>query len=636
MKKIISAIIACIICITSIIGVGEPKRVSAAMTTKERQNMTPSGLDYEQIDERLDEYIISNKKDCASVSVAVYSGKDTICEKQYGYSDVTEKKEVDQDTVYEWGSVTKILVWVSAMQLYERGKLDLDQDIRKILPKGFLTKLTYDDPITMKNLMNHQGGFQDTTDALITSDDREITDLETALKKTEPIQCYRPGTVTNYSNWGASLAAHVIEIISGEDFITYVHNHIFKPLEMEHTSIAPDHMDTPWVAEKRKQLKCYISEGEELIELENASGYVIVYPAGGAVGTLRDFTTFAKALTRKDGKTSLFENSKTLLQMREATDYFGDSDIPRSCHGLLTQQFAVDVMGHNGNTPGCTTTLLFNPDTELGICVMTNVQSETTFCAKMLSLIFGDFAKNERVTAKVSTEEDISGSYVMSRAYAKGRYSLLQYIIYTTGITKGKTSGKFSASGNPITAYGNHQYQMIQDKTTPYFLYAAKQEDGTKTLQTLGFDMIQTEKSTVAISGIALAVFVGIFIISMIAGIVQVLRLIVRILRKGQRKQKCWLQTTMRIQNIIVGVCTMGLILFPLFTGDFAGGPVILECIILGVSVITTVVQLGILVYQWIHHSFDGRQKVRLAFTATASMYMSVYILYWNLYNFWK
>ena len=69
---------------------------------------------------------------------------------------------MDDNSVFEWGSVTKLTVWVSVMQLWEEGKIDLKTDIKEYLPKDFLkSKLKFDKPITMLDLMNHQAGFAD-------------------------------------------------------------------------------------------------------------------------------------------------------------------------------------------------------------------------------------------------------------------------------------------------------------------------------------------------------------------------------------------------------------------------------------------------------------------------------------------
>jgi signal transduction histidine kinase len=90
-----------------------------------------------------------------------------------------------------------------------------------------------------------------------TPDASKIVSLEKALKQNEPAQIYKPGTVCAYSNWGASLAAYIVESITGEDFCHYVHKHIFEPLGMQHTAIAPNWSDNTWVSKQRQLLKCY-------------------------------------------------------------------------------------------------------------------------------------------------------------------------------------------------------------------------------------------------------------------------------------------------------------------------------------------------------------------------------------------
>ena len=112
------------------------------------------------------------------MSVAVFDGENDI-HIIYGKSDIENDISANEDTVYEWGSVSKLLVWTSAMQLYEQGKLDLNKDICSYLPEGFLSKLNYDTPITMTDLMNHSAGFLTPYKEIETSDINAIITLET-------------------------------------------------------------------------------------------------------------------------------------------------------------------------------------------------------------------------------------------------------------------------------------------------------------------------------------------------------------------------------------------------------------------------------------------------------------------------
>ncbi len=181
------------------------------------------------------------------MSVSVFDADQVLFEKHYGFSDIANQIKVDEETVFEWGgSATKLMVWVSAMQLYEKGLLDLNADITQYLPENFLTRLKDSQTITMIDLMNHQPGFQEVVLNLFTERISEVKDLESVLRNTEPRQIYEVGKFTAYSNWGGtSLAAFVVEQISGKSFVDYAKENIFEKLGMEQTALWPDLSDNP-------------------------------------------------------------------------------------------------------------------------------------------------------------------------------------------------------------------------------------------------------------------------------------------------------------------------------------------------------------------------------------------------------
>ena len=110
------------------------------------------------------------------------------------------------------------------MQLWERGQLDLEADIRDVLPAGFLTKLQYpDEKITMLNLMAHNAGFQESFYENQEARPDEVYDtLEDAVRACECYQAYHVGEFTAYSNWGAALAGYIVECIAGMPYYEYV------------------------------------------------------------------------------------------------------------------------------------------------------------------------------------------------------------------------------------------------------------------------------------------------------------------------------------------------------------------------------------------------------------------------------
>ena len=221
------------------------------------ENTTPSGIEFSDIGTEIEAFAEENKDSYASFATAVFNGDEVLYSKHFGYIDRENQIAADENAVYEWGSISKMFIWVSVMQLHEQGKLDLNADIKTYLPEGFLTKLKYDEPITMMNLLNHNAGWEETKSALEVADEEDIISLEEALRKTEPAQVFKSGEITAYSNWGAALAGYIVECVSGMDYAEYLHKNILEPLGMEQTSVSADYRDNEWVRTQREKAKAY-------------------------------------------------------------------------------------------------------------------------------------------------------------------------------------------------------------------------------------------------------------------------------------------------------------------------------------------------------------------------------------------
>ena len=240
-------------CISALLAAGTLLALAAPTAMAEDERRTPSGIKFADLEKKFDDefnfdkYATDPVEYYAGFEAVVFCGDEIVYEGYFGETDRERHIPCGEDSVFEWGSISKTMTWVSAMQLWEQGRLDLDADIRDYLPDGFLRYLRYDEPITMQNLMDHTGGWCETTYNISTTDSSKLTTLAEALQETEPAQVNRPGEVVSYSNWGAALAAYVVECVSGMDYADYVHENIFDRLGMEHTSIAADFSDNEWV-----------------------------------------------------------------------------------------------------------------------------------------------------------------------------------------------------------------------------------------------------------------------------------------------------------------------------------------------------------------------------------------------------
>ena len=227
----------------------------------EDERRVPSGVKFSDLKKKFDSELNFETETgieyYAGYEAIVFCDDEIIYEGYFGETDREAHIACDEDSVFEWGSISKTMTWVSAMQLWEQGRLALDADIRDYLPDGFLQHLSYDEPITMMDLMDHTGGWCETTYSFSTPDRTKLRSLAETLQATEPAQVNPPGEVISYSNWGAALAAYVIECITGEDYADYVRENIFDKLGMEHTSIAADFSDNEWVRSQRGKLCSY-------------------------------------------------------------------------------------------------------------------------------------------------------------------------------------------------------------------------------------------------------------------------------------------------------------------------------------------------------------------------------------------
>lgn len=387
----------------------------------------PSGMSYDDIETSIDAYVKEHKNTTVGMECAVFDKNDVIFQKQYGYINKEDKIALKEDSVLDWGSITKTLIWVSAMQLWESGQLDFEKDIREYLPDGYLNFLRYDSPITFTNLMNHQGGFQESMSDIYLQDYDRILPLNEQLQKNPPIQIFEPGTVTAYSNWGSALAAYVLECVSKETFDNYVRKHIFEPLEMNHTAIRPDLSDQKGILEKRLECKGYWSNGTR----RSVSFYYIsLYPCGMCTGTMGDLILYTQALIPDNDKPCpLFQKKETLQQLLSPTSYIGDSKNARICHGFLVDYYGVPVLGHGGNSACCSSQICIDTASGIGTVVMTNQYLEEVYTQKMMPLIYGTYDSSSNLGMHKTSKEQ----YVRySNTIWEGPLSILNMLLSKT------------------------------------------------------------------------------------------------------------------------------------------------------------------------------------------------------------
>ena len=173
--------------------------------------------------------------DIAGATVSVVANGRIIFAKGYGFSDMKTRSPVIADrTLFRPGSISKTFTWTAVMQLVQAGKLDLDRDVNDYL--DFKIPGKFGKPITLRNLMTHTPGWEDTVSGAFVQSSKDLVPYREYLVAHLPAQIFPPGEVVAYSNYGAMLAGYIVQRVSGEPYDEYIARHIFQPLDMTHST----------------------------------------------------------------------------------------------------------------------------------------------------------------------------------------------------------------------------------------------------------------------------------------------------------------------------------------------------------------------------------------------------------------
>ncbi|MED1603352.1 serine hydrolase domain-containing protein [Alkalihalophilus marmarensis] len=397
-------------------------------------------------EDNIEEYLQEHDKDIAGLATILLE-EDKVIYKMKGYADIENQIPVTEDTVFEWGSVSKILIWISVMQLVEQGQLDLETDIKTYLPDDFRSKTTYEEPVTLQHLMHHTAGFDDSYTDLMIHNPPEMHTLKEVLENADIKQVYPPGEVVAYSNYGSGLAAFIVEEVSGIDYHEYVQQNIFEPLHMTKTAIDPELGDNVWVKEARGEVQGY-TYARQLIEPNFYS--IPMYPVGSATGTAGDLQKLMQALLAEDNP-PLFKNKDRLDQLFEPTLYYPGTTIPRIANGLIyLPSKSQHVYGHGGNSKAFSSSFYVDRTQRTGVIVLTNINNESTFTAGIPELIFGEYAHVEN-NRNLEESSKWKGVYEPARLPSSGFSKVYGLLL------RGKTT---QSESNHLTISGLHYTQL--------------------------------------------------------------------------------------------------------------------------------------------------------------------------------
>ena len=292
-----------------------------------------------------------------------HKGKETI--RGLGITSVEHPLPVTPETLYQVGSITKTFLATAVMRLIEMGKLSLDTPVRTYLPDLRLADEHTAANVTLRHLLTHTGGWEGDyfndfgrgEDALA-----KMILLMADLPQITPL-----GKFWSYNNAGFYLAGRLIEIVTGKCFEAAIQELVFDPLGLKSTYFFPEDVLTHRYAVGHEE-----SGGQAVVARPWAMGRAI-HPAGGVISCAHDLLTYARFHmgngTAPDGGRLL--RAETLAQMHTPVLHAtGLRQVALSWFTLTLD--GVKLLRHTGGTHGQTCLLVFAPQKQFALVVLTN------------------------------------------------------------------------------------------------------------------------------------------------------------------------------------------------------------------------------------------------------------------------
>ena len=611
-----------------LVGLCFPNTLSAT------ENTTPSGIPIEGLEEFVDKYAEEYIGDTVS-GAAIIAIKDNqiVLSKGYGYADVENQIPMDPETtVLEWGSITKLFVWVSAMQLAEQGKLDLEEDVRSYLPEGFLTKLNFEEPITMLNLMHHNAGFEEYIFDLLFDSPEQLESLEESLKLAEPEQVYKPGEVVAYSNYSTSLAAYIIEGITGQPFYEYVDEHIFKKLGMNHSTMHLPVEDNEEITLNKG--KSYLTgEGGKFTESE--SYYISMYPSGGINGTALDLAKFAQALISPESeKTSLFQESQTQSELL-STSYSPEEGVPGLAHGFWEYDGEYRGLMHSGNTVAYSSNMQIVPEDNFAIIVLTNQADEIDLTFGLMDELVGK--GDQTIQENLPSASEVEGTYLTTRRTYNGFMNLYAYLAQLDVQSINDNEIALDLAGFKATYIQTSPYVYKLKSGDDIFIpnnvmYFHVNDEKAEQISTTYADYVAMDKSKPF-----LLISLGLFIWFMVYFLISPFVLIVLAFLRRRRKQITATATkwngVLTFSGTALAVNIVLLIIRMLSKPMRTYSEMLLHFIGNYVFTVISLISVVMVIIFWKKASLSKWQKVGYVLTCISSILFIVWLIIWQMYS---
>ena len=377
-----------------------------------------------------------------AVFVLVKDGK-IFFAKGYGYANLARRTPVIPDhTIFRICSVSKVFTATAVMQLVERKKIGLNDDVNQYLTLFKLPK-TFPQPVTVADVLTHTGGFDERHIGRSTLDVRSLQPLGPYLASQMPPRVIPPAQVYSYSDFGYALAGYIVQAVSGMPFARYVDQHVFRPLGMRHSSF-----QQPWPP----SLAADLATGYDVSGGGSAHPAPVEYfnaaPAAAMVGTATDVGHFMIAQLQGGSfrnRRILGERTVREMQQQHFSSYPPGYPTPGVAYGFgISYWNGQRMLDHSGALRGFTSLMTLLPAQRIGLFIAGNTPHDT-FLFDLRRRFMDQYYPAPQTPAKLVTPPGLreglgrfTGSY-WSHEYSRVTIEKLRQLVNQAEVTASGT-----------------------------------------------------------------------------------------------------------------------------------------------------------------------------------------------------
>lgn len=325
---------------------------------------------------------IMEKYQCVGISAVVVKHNKICYTRTFGYNpdykDATLRKPIPSDGIYFIASISKTFVSTAIMQLVEKKKVNLDDDVNKYLSFNVRNPKFPDIPITIRMLLSHRSSLNDKHYAL----DLNQINPQLGNKFRECYNNYAPGKRFSYCNLGYSLLGAIIENVTGEKFYQYIDDNIMIPLGLNAsynlTKIDPSLLvRSLYYNQKQNKFKKQITiynydyYYEKLKHYQPESTVASFSPTGGVKISAKDLAKYMLMHMNNgtyNGKNIISYESE--MEMRKVPK--GNRNYALAMAHYYDMIEGVEMLGMSGGAHGIHSGMYFNPKEKYGFVVICN------------------------------------------------------------------------------------------------------------------------------------------------------------------------------------------------------------------------------------------------------------------------